>query len=52
MCQLTGARSLLDHTRAAAAGCRLGTMIKIDQLILAAVAGLTVIHLIGAGWAA
>jgi len=43
------ARPLLDHTRDAAAGSKLAPMIKVDQLILAAVACLVAVHLLPAG---
>jgi hypothetical protein len=42
-------RPLLDHTRGAADGRKLRCMIKVDQLILATVACLVAVRLLGAG---
>jgi hypothetical protein len=49
MCLPASARPLLDHTCGTAAGAKLAAMIKVDQLILAAVACFTAIHLLGLG---
>jgi hypothetical protein len=38
---------LLDHIRERAAGGKLAPMIQVDQLILAAVACLMAVHLLG-----